>query len=225
MKMPILEEMVKDELKGIFKDLKNPVKLVVFSYNSRITVPGIECPTCRENNMLMEEVAALSEKITVEVYDFLKDKEKVQEYKIDRIPATVIEGEKNYDIRIYGIPASYEFSTLISAIKVVSNAKSELSEETKEKLKLMSNPVHIQVFITLNCPYCASAAGTAHQMALESDKIRADIIDAQEFPELAQRYNVYAVPRVVVNETTQFEGALPEDKFLEKVNEAVEIEK
>ncbi len=59
-----------------------------------------------------------------------------------------------------------------------------------------------------------------HRMALESDYIRADMINAQEFPLLAKKYKVFAVPKVVVNETIQFEGALPEDAFLKKVIDA-----
>jgi predicted DsbA family dithiol-disulfide isomerase len=58
-------------------------------------------------------------------------------------------------------------------------------------------------------------------MAMESDNIKADMINAQEFPDLAQRYNVFSVPKIVINENIQFEGALPEDAYLEKVMEAV----
>jgi glutaredoxin-like protein len=167
----------------------------------------------------MEEVAALSDKISVEIVDFVKDKEKVEEYKIDKIPATVIRGEKDYGIRIYGMPAGYEFPTLLSGIRNVSMASSDLSDESKAKIREMTKPIHIQVFVTLTCPYCASAASLAHRMAFESDQIRADVVNAQEFPQLGQRYNVFAVPKTVVNETIHFEGALTEDKFLEKILE------
>lgn len=57
-------------------------------------------------------------------------------------------------------------------------------------------------------------------MALESKHVTADMINAQEFPQLAQKYNVYAVPKIVINETIQFECALQEDAFLKKVLES-----
>jgi glutaredoxin-like protein len=167
----------------------------------------------------MEEVATISDKLSVEIVDFVKDKDRVAEYKIDKIPATVIQGEKDQGIRIYGLPAGYEFPTLLSAIRGVSRANSELSDDSKKKLKEISKPVHIQVFVTLTCPYCASAASLAHRMAMENDMIRADVVNAQEFPQLGQRYSVFAVPKTVVNEIVQFEGALGEDKFLAKVLE------
>ena len=217
--MAILDEKVKEQVKDMFKELENPVRLVVFTQDSLISIPGLECETCKDNRLLMEEVAALSDKISVEIVDFVKDKEKVEEYKIDKIPATVIRDEKDYGIRIYGMPAGYEFPTLLSGIRNVSMASSDLSDESKAKIREMTKPIHIQVFVTLTCPYCASAASLAHRMAFESDQIRADVVNAQEFPQLGQRYNVFAVPKTVVNETIHFEGALTEDKFLEKILE------
>ena len=57
----------------------------------------------------------------------------------------------------------------------------------------------------------------AHQFALESEFITGDAVEASEFPHLAHRYQVRAVPRTIVNETAAIEGALPEDDFLEAV--------
>jgi len=219
--MPFLEERIKGEVTDLFKELKEPVKLVVFTRDDKISVPGYDCPTCKDNETLIKEVAELSDKITIEFYDYLKDKEKAAEYNVDKVPVTLVLGEKDFGIRLYGIPAGHEFATLLNAIKIVSTSDSALSPETKEKLKTLSKPVHIQVFVTLSCPYCAPAASLAHQMALENENIKADMINAQEFPELAQKYGVYAVPKVVINETTQFEGALPESAFIEKIIESV----
>jgi glutaredoxin-like protein len=218
--MSLLDENIKDQVKKMFKDLVNPVKLVVFTQDSLLYAPGLECENCKDNRILMEEVADLSDKLSVEVYDFVKDKNKVEEYGIDKIPATVVTGEKDMGIRIYGMPAGYEFPTLLSAITTVSKANTELSEDTRAKLKEITKPVHLQVFVTLTCPYCASAASLAHKFAFESEMVKADVINAQEFPQLAQRFNVFAVPKTVVNNTIHFEGALPEDRFLSKTLES-----
>ena len=220
--MPILEEKVREQVREMFKELKKPVKLIVFTQGELIKVPGIECEKCKDNRILMEEVASLSDKVSVEVYDFVKDTKEVAEYKVDKIPVTIVRDEKDYGIRLYGMPAGYEFPTLLGAIQMISTGTSGLSDETKSKLKAISKPAHIQVFVTLTCPYCSSAVAMGHRMAYESDKIAADMVNAQEFPQLAQRYNVFAVPKVVINETTQYEGALPEDKFLENVLKSTE---
>jgi hypothetical protein len=54
-------------------------------------------------------------------------------------------------------------------------------------------------------------------MAVASDRVRATAIEATEFPELSRAYRVMAVPKVVINERVQFEGALPEAQFLDAV--------
>jgi len=57
----------------------------------------------------------------------------------------------------------------------------------------------------------------AHRFAIENSLIRADCIEATEFPELASKYRVYAVPKTVVNEAAFMEGALPEEFFLDGI--------
>jgi glutaredoxin-like protein len=162
----------------------------------------------------------LSDKITLKNYDFVKDKLEVEKYGVDKIPAIVVQGERDYGIRFYGVPAGYEFTTLIEDIIDVSRASTDLSERTKKALKKLEKPVHIQVFITLTCPHCPRAVHMAHQMAIESEMVKADMVEATEFPQLSNRYFVSAVPKVVINEEVNFEGALPEKSYLDKVLEA-----
>ena len=59
-------------------------------------------------------------------------------------------------------------------------------------------------------------------MAVESEHVTADVIEAMEFPDLSRRYGVRGVPKIVINETTEFVGALPEAEYLAHVREAVE---
>ena len=64
------------------------------------------------------------------------------------------------------------------------------------------------------------AVQLAHRMAIESDMVRADMVEASEFPYLVHKYNVFGVPKTVVNEEVDFEGSLPEPLFLEQVMQA-----
>ena len=102
----------------------------------------------KKPSLLREEVAALSDKLTLEVYDFVKDAEKTLQYGIDKIPATVVEGDKDYGIRYFGVPSGYEFSTLLGSIQEVSAKESGLSDKTKELVRNIHTPMHIQVFVT-----------------------------------------------------------------------------
>jgi len=183
----------------------------------------MECQYCSETKQLLHDIVALSEgKITVEVYDFVSDKDKAEKYNIDKIPATVVEGIKDYGIRFYGIPAGYEFTSLISSILAVSKNESGLSDETKNALKKLNIPVHIQTFVTVTCPYCPKAVELSHRIAIESDFVRADMVESSEFPHLVQKYNVMSVPKVLVNDTIEMEGALPEKEYIENIMKVLE---
>ena len=61
----------------------------------------------------------------------------------------------------------------------------------------------------------------AHKLAIESDHVRADMVEAIEFPHLAIKYNVRGVPRFVINETIQIEGAVPEPMLMAQLQEAL----
>ena len=97
---------------------------------------------------LVEELAGLSDNLRAEVYNYLLDKERVAEYGIDKVPATVIRNGKDYGIRFYGIPAGYEFSTILDTIVAVSKGDSGLKPESREKLATITEPMHLEVFVT-----------------------------------------------------------------------------
>lgn len=213
--MALLAEKDSQFLKGLFaQSLVTPVKLVFFTQ-------AMECQFCRETGQILDEVAALSDKITVETYDFVADKEVAERFGIDKIPATIVMSDTDYGVRFYGIPSGYEFTSLIEDIVDVSHGTSALLPETLAALEAITEPVHLQVFVTPTCPYCPSAVRLAHSMAIASPNVRADMVEAIEFPHLANKYSVYGVPRTVINEETHLEGAAPEPLFTAKVKEAV----
>ncbi|PIV54810.1 MAG: glutaredoxin, partial [Caldiserica bacterium CG02_land_8_20_14_3_00_36_38] len=70
---------------------------------------------------------------------------------------------------------------------------------------------------------CPKAVRTAHQFAMENKLINGVMVEANEFPKWSEKYSVYAVPKIVINEKVQFEGAVPEDIFLNSIYEALGI--
>jgi glutaredoxin-like protein len=212
--MPLLPDDVKTQVRETLADLENPVHLIVFTQT-------LECMYCRENRQLIEEVAEFSDLVDVQVYNFVTDAEKAQEYGIDKIPATAIVGEEDYGIRFYGIPAGYEFTSLVHTIRMIGNSNSQLDEKTLEGLNALTEPVHMQVFVTPTCPYCPQSVVMAFEMAYASPMVRADGVESSEFPQLAIKYQVAGVPRTIINETTDIEGLAPLDMVMEKIQEAL----
>jgi len=213
--MALIPQKERDILTKQFSEkLVDEVRLVVFSQE-------VPCLFCKETELVATELAEISPKIKVEKYDFVKDMMKAKELRIDKIPAIAVIGKKDYGVRFYGIPSGYEFNSLVGAILDVSRAESGLSQKTKDVLKLIDSSVHIQVFVTPTCPLCPAAVRLAHRLAIESDMIWADMVESTEFVPLAQKYSVTGVPKIVINEKFEFNGAVPEDLFVMHVMHAL----
>ncbi len=209
--MVMLRESIKAKVSEIFgRSLVDEVTIRVFTQD-------FECEFCKETRELAEELASLSKKIRLELYDFVNDAKKAQELKVDKIPAIILSGKEEYKIRFFGIHSGYEINTLIEDIIDVSKGRSRLPPSLVQKVKGINKPIHIQVFVTPTCPYCPQAVRTAHQLALENINITADMVESIEFPHLANRYSVMAVPKTVINDKIEFIGALPEGQFAEHV--------
>jgi glutaredoxin-like protein len=206
----MLSEPVKKKAAEMIAKVANPVRLVLFTQES-------ECQFCKDALGLAQELGGLSDRMSLEVYDLQKDVAKAAEYRVDKVPAFVVAGENNYGIRYYGVPAGFEFTTLLTLIELVGSRDSGLKPESRAKLGSLTSPADIQMFVTLTCPVCPGAAATAARLAIESDKVSLSIIDATEFPQLAGLYNVMAVPRTVVNRGHSFEGAMPEERFVDEI--------
>jgi glutaredoxin-like protein len=128
----------------------------------------------------------------------------------------------DYGVRFAGIPSGHEFSSLIEGLILVSGRDSGLSGEIRKQLRGLKNPVLLQVFVTPTCPYCPRAVVTAHQMALESEMVQAEMVEAMEFPELSERFGVNGVPQTTINSGAgTVVGAVPEQQLLLEIQNAL----
>lgn len=214
--MPLMDDNTREQVREMLSELTGPVKLLIFTQQ-------FECQMCAETRQIAEEVAEPSDKITVEVRDLVADETLAQQYAIDKIPAIAVLGadDRDYAIRFFGIPSGYEFMSLLESIKLVSKGELHLSDETRAYLDALEGELHLQVFVTPTCPYCPRAVILAHELAYASDKVKADMVEANEFPHLSMKYNVMGVPRTVINEEAFLEGAAPEAMLIAKVQEAL----
>lgn len=211
----MIDEKIKEQTKEMLGELDEEVKLVAFTQK-------IECMYCHENVELMSDIAGLNEKLSVEIHDFVKDRDTAESYGIDKIPAVAVVSTKNdWGIRFFGIPSGYEFVSLIEAVKLASTGNHELSESTVDAVSKITEPVHIQVYVTPTCPYCPKSVVLAHRLAYISEHITGDMVEAIEFPHLANKYGVMGVPKSVINETIFIEGALPESAYVKRMMDAL----
>ncbi len=214
--MSLLNDEVKGQVKEELGELKEDVTLITFTKKEN-------CQFCNDTAQLVKEVSEVNAKIKVEVYDIDENPDKASQYKVDKAPTIIPLDKKmkDFNIRFYGIPGGYEFMSLIETIKMIGTNNSGLSEELKNEVKSIDKEVQLDVFITLSCPYCPRSVIAAHKFAFENDNIKSAMVEAQEFPEWANKFDVMAVPKTVINEGHSFEGAMPEDMVIQEIKKAI----
>jgi len=210
--MALLNDEIRTNLKEVFGKMKKEVTIAVFTKEDG-------CETCKDTLDFMKEIEEVGEKIKLEEYDLEKDSKKAEELKVEMTPSIVLldsEG-KDYGIKFYGIPAGHEINSLITGIIEVSGSGEDIPSGLKERVAKIKTPVDIKVFVTLGCPHCPGAVAKAHKLALENPNINAQMIEAQTFSELSDKYNVSGVPKIVINEEHDLVGNQPIEKFLETI--------
>jgi glutaredoxin-like protein len=217
----LLNAEITGQIKEVFAHLKEPVQILFFGSNGN-------CDYCADTHQLLEEVSAIDSRIGLSVHDLSADAEIAKQFNIDKAPGVVIaakDGDQvlDFGIQYSGVPSGHEFGTLINDIVLVSGRDSGLSAPVREYLKKLDQPLHMQVFVTPTCPYCPQAVILAHRMAMENPgMIRAEGVEATEFPELSNRYDVSGVPQTTINAGAgTVIGAVPENQLLSEIKRAL----
>ena len=208
--MPLFNDKVRTQLGDILKQMRDPVNLVYFTQE-------LECRSCADTRLFLEEIVTLSDRVKLSTYDFVSDADRARSLGIDMIPAIALlnVAERDTGIRFYGIPAGYEINSFLRSLIEASGVREQLPDDIMKRIIALGKDIHIQVFVSLTCPYCPTAVSMAHRLALENPRIRADMVEIESFPHLAQRYSVSGVPRTVVNGVHFLDGAQPVTKLVE----------
>lgn len=221
MTVALLSASDRSQLQDLFRKAERKARILVFTDGEGAR--GGRCQYCDETVKLIDELASLSDRVEHEIVDARENPEKARLYQVDKVPALVLLREDGTQTRAryFGIPAGYEFGSLVEDLVDIANERTRLTDATRRRLSEIAVPVHIQVFVTPTCPYCPNAVRLAHQFAMESPFVTADSVEALEFPELADRYGVYGVPKIVINDKEEVEGAVPEAVMLRHVLAAI----
>jgi glutaredoxin-like protein len=178
------------------------------------------CESCGEEETLLHELADLSDKLTLETRNRLTEPDQAMLYGVTASPTLIIEGRKGARVRYLGLPVGYEFASLLQGIREAAAGQAAVTEDIRGKLEGLESRVEIRVFVTPTCPHCPRAVMNAQRLALEFPNIRAEMVEANEFPELAERYGVAGVPMTVVNDKVGFVGAQPEEVLVDTILKA-----
>ena len=142
----LLNDDIRDQVREALNELQEPVQILFFGSKE-------QCEHCDDTLNLVEEVADLSDKLSVQAFDVEADAAVAENYNVSLTPGLVIaaegeDGPVDYGVRYAGIPAGHEFSSLIQDLLLVSRRDSGLNQQTRDFLNDLKEPVHLQVFVT-----------------------------------------------------------------------------
>lgn len=197
---------------GRLAALASPVRLALYTR-------AAGCDTCADTGALLDEIAGLSLRVSVEAHDI---EDPGTPAGLDHAPAIVVLAAGaavpvDHGIRLIGAPIGHELTALLDAIVTVGSGDAGLSPESRARLGALDRPVHVQVFSTPTCVYCPRAVALAHRLALASPLVTATAWSVIEFPDLIRRYKVTGVPKIVVDTGVELLGAQPETAFVDAI--------
>ena len=186
----------------------------------RFYTQRLDCEGCLDTGRILDELAGLSEKVKLDKLNALTDTGFREADAVEFVPTIIVNGS-NDRVRFCGTPSGYEFSTLLTLITDAGSGTTAGGPDVEGLVAALDRDLRIRVFVTPTCPHCPRAAVAAARLAAASPRIRAEIVEAGEFPELSMRYSVQGVPRTVIEDRLFFEGAVPETVLAKALSAAL----
>ena len=220
--MPMLDDHTVKQLQEAFADIERDVELVVYT-GGRVVVPGRDEPNHqRELLDLLREVVALHDRLTL-VERSLAGDEEAKAAGIEHAPTTLIreKGSGRTNIRFLGLPAGYEFMTLVQALRMLGTGDVEIGDAARAELEGLERPVKLQTFVTPGCPYCPRAVLTGYRFAFHAPNVIAEGIEATGFPSLANSFRISSVPDTIIHGDgmQRVLGAQPDRAFIDAIRQ------
>ena len=209
----MLSERSREIIKLSAKQLNKPVRLVLFTSDRG-------CAACPEMMEVAKAIKGHFNKIALESYDLTMDRDKSQQYGVERVPAIVLQGGSGETVTFSGLIEDVFLNILLDTIHSLSTTKVWFPDAVRRVLKHLDHDVKIRVFVESDCPLCRPVAETAIGLALESRFVDTDIIVADDFPELIRKHNIKKLPMTIFGENLQMDGHVSETEFLEMIFEA-----
>ena len=192
--MSMLDENIISQLKDVFSNLKNPIKMLTFiDEKEKKSIEMLE---------FLKEVDVLSDMLSLESYTYGENKELEEKVNADKLPVLALLDESGAytGVKFHGIPGGHEFNSFVLAILNLGGAGQEIPQDIIEDIKSIDEKLNLKVVISLSCPHCPHVVTAAHQMALINPNIEAEMIDAALYREIVEKFRIQSVPVTIIND-------------------------
>ena len=204
----LLNDGLRSQLKGVLARLEKNVTLVsiVDESNSKSI----------ELRDLILDIADLDERVNAEVYNKGENVEVENKIHADKYPVVaLLDSDKKYSgVKFHGVPGGHELNSFILAIYNLGSAGQQISEETLNNIKKIDKDINIKVCVSLSCHLCPDVVVSSQRIAIENEKVQAEMIDISNFKEIKDKFKVMSVPAIIVNDEQIYFGAKKIDEII-----------
>jgi alkyl hydroperoxide reductase subunit AhpF len=181
-----------------------------------------ECRFCDETKSILEELRALSPKISLRVQEMGEAGKAAIAAGVERAPTTILRGQLNRPVRFEGFMGAGLFPPFVDALVNAARGSTDLDPRLKRRLQRIRDQVTIRVFVALSSPFSAPMIQMAYAFALENQRLKVTVTEIEEFPRVAQALQIAAVPHVSLGDRLRFAGAVTPDVLVEMIARAAE---
>ena len=202
-----LEGAERAQVRQQFQAIEGPLKVEYYHQSPRrVLVAGrSERPSCAVAKALIEEIAELSDQISLTIYEHEDEPEQAKRRDIIDVPCILIRGELNRPLRFYGAPNGHLLVAMIRAMVLAATRQAKPSVAMKRTLGKLKRPTRLRLLGSSHDPNAGQAALAACAAALLSPKLQTDVFAIEEFAEIGARSGVTALPALFVDD--QFAAA------------------
>ena len=191
------------------RELKSRLRIDFFTRRpTAIFIPGRECLHCEDVQAMLEELAALSPRISLTIHEYEDGDKAAAALGVDNVPAIVLRGQANRPVRYFGMPSGAQWPGFIELLFETAGGIVQLPPEAVRALKKLRSDVTLKLLITPGCPYSATMARLVFKLGLQSVRVKVDVIEVAEFPHLVAQIGAPVVPVTVINDEYATPGVL-----------------
>ncbi len=182
----LLSEDIRAQLLSVFSRMERPLVLKL-SLNAQ--------PVSSELRAYMEEIAGLTEKITVELAAASDEPE--EEKPCVRV---FLKDGTDTGLAFHGVPGGHEFTSFVLGLYNASGPGQALDQDIMDQIAAIDKPMNMQIMVSLSCTMCPELVTAAQKMASLNPLVRAEVYDINHFPQMKDMYHVMSVPCMAVND-------------------------
>lgn len=169
---------------------------------------GDESPVSQEAELFGRELAGLCPEITCSFKSKTDQTKSLRDGEEIEYPAIRFCDERGHYMgtSFHGVPGGHEFNSFVIALYNAAGPGQSIEPAILDKIRSLTKPHRIQVVVSLSCTMCPELVMAVQRIALEAEKVEADIYDIAHFPQLKEKYRIMSVPCMIVDKKEVYFG-------------------